>query len=77
MALGNVDGSLESSRYGPVDRKETDEGPEEQSKIYESTDPKDVEPPNRFTVIDLTVENRKCQLNAPFVNSEHLTCRKL
>ena len=67
MALGDIDGGLECRRYGPVDRKETDEGPEEQSNIYESTDPKDVEPTNRFTVIDLTVENRKCQLKAPCV----------
>ena len=67
MALGDIDGGLECRRYGPVDRKETDEGPEEQSNIYESTDPKDVEPTNRFTVIDLTVENRKCQLSAPLV----------
>jgi len=67
MALGNVDGGLESRRYRPVDGKEADEGPEDQSKIYESTDPKDVEPPNRFAVINLTVENRKGQLSAPFV----------
>jgi len=67
VALGDIDGGLEGRRYGPVDRKETDEGPEEQSKIYESTDPKDVEPTNRFTVIDLTVENRKGQLSAPCV----------
>ena len=67
MALGDIDGGLECRRYGPVDRKETDEGPEEQSKVYESTDPKYVEPPNRLTVIDLTVENRKCQLIAPLM----------
>ena len=70
MALGDVDRCFKGRRYGPVDGKETDEGPEEQSKIYESTDPKDVETTNRFTVIDLTVENRKCQLKAPFVNCE-------
>ena len=69
MALGDVDGGLEGRRYGPVDGKETDEGPGEQSKVYESTDPKYVEPPNRFTVIDLSVENRKGQLKAPFVTS--------
>ena len=67
MALCDVDCRLEGRRYCPVDRKKTDEGPEEQSKVNENTDPKDVEPPNRFTVIDLTAENRKCQLRAPFV----------
>jgi hypothetical protein len=65
MALGDVDGGLEGCRYGPVNGKKTDEGPEEQSEIYESTDPKNVEPPNRFTVIDATVENRKGQLGVP------------
>ena len=67
MALCDVDCCLEGRRDCPVDGKETDERPEEQSKVYESTDPKDVEPPNRFTVIDLTAENRKGQLRAPFV----------
>jgi hypothetical protein len=62
MALGDVDGSLEGRRYGPVDGEKTDECPEEQSKVYECTDPKNVEPPNRFMVIDITVENRKGQL---------------
>ncbi len=61
MALGDVDGCLEGRRYRPVDGKETDECPKEQSEVYENTDPKDVEPPNRFTVIDLTAENRKGQ----------------
>jgi hypothetical protein len=65
MALGDVDGGLEGRRYGPVDGKETDEGPEEQSKIYESPDPKNVEPSNRFTVIDVAVENRKSQFGVP------------
>ena len=67
MALCDVDGCLEGRRQCPVDGKETDECPEEQSKVYESTDPKDVEPPNRFTVIEMTTENRKGQLRAPFV----------
>ena len=67
MALGNVDCCLEGRRYCPVDGKETDECPEEQSKVYETSDPKDVEPPNRFTVIDMTAENRKGQLRDPFV----------
>jgi hypothetical protein len=67
MALGDIDGGFECRRYGPIDWKETYESPEEQSEVYESTDPKDVEPPNRFTVIDLTVENRKGQLSAPLV----------
>ena len=68
MALGDIDGGLECRRYGPIDWKETDEGPEEQSEVYKSTDPKDIEPPNRFMVIDLTVENRKGQLSSPLVN---------
>ena len=67
MALGDIDGGLECRRYRPIDGKETDEGPEDQSHIYESTDPKDVESPNRFTVIDLTAEYRKGQLSAPCV----------
>jgi len=67
MALCDVDGSLEGRRYCPVNGKKTDEGPEEQSKVNENTDPKDVEPPNRFTVIDMTAENRKGQLRTPFV----------
>jgi hypothetical protein len=65
MPLGDVDGGLEGRRYGPVDGKETYEGPEKQTKVYENTDPNDVEPPNRLTVIDPTVENRKVQLSAP------------
>ncbi len=67
MALCDVDGSLEGRRYGPVDGKETDKCPEEQSKVYEGTDPKDVKPPNRFAVIEMTAENRRGQLSAPFV----------
>jgi hypothetical protein len=67
VALGDIDGGFECRRDGPVDRKKTDEGPEEQSKVYESTDPKDVEPPNCLTIVDLTVENRKGQLSAPCV----------
>ncbi len=65
MALGDVDCCLEGRRYCPVDGKETDESPEYQSEIYESPDPEDVEPANRFAVIDITVENRKGQLGAP------------
>ena len=67
MALGDVDGGLESCRECPIDGKKADEGPEEQTKVDESTDPKDVEPPNRFTVIEMTAENRRCQIRAPFV----------
>ena len=67
MALGDVDGGLEGRRQCPVDGKETEECPEKQPKVYENTDPKDVEPPNRFAVIDLTAENRNGQLSAPFV----------
>jgi len=66
MALGDVDGCLEGRRYSPVDGEKTDEGPEEQAKVYESTDPKNVEPPNRFTVIDMRAEYGKGQLIAPF-----------
>ena len=61
MALGDVDCCLEGCRYCPVDGKETNEGPEDQSGVYENTDPKDVEPPNRFLVIDFPAENRKGQ----------------
>jgi len=57
MALGDIDGRFESGRNGPVDGKETDEGPEDQSKVNESTDPKDVEPPNRLAIIEMSAEN--------------------
>jgi hypothetical protein len=67
MALGDVDGCLKGRRECPLDGKDTDEGPEEQAKVYENTDPKDVEPPNRFTVIEVTAEKRRGQLKAPFV----------
>ena len=65
MALSNVDGSLESCRNRPVDRKEANEGPEEQAEIDERTDPKDVKPPNCFAVIDTSVEYGKGQLDVP------------
>ena len=65
MALGDVDGRLEGRRYGPVDGKETDEGPEKQAKVYERADPKYVEPPNGFAVIDFRVKNRNSQLGVP------------
>ena len=66
MALGDVDCRLEGRGYGPVNGKKADEGPEDQSKVYKCTDPKDVEPPNGLTVIDITAENRKSQLRTPF-----------
>ena len=65
MSLGDIDGGFKGRSYGPVDGKETDEGPEEQPEIYKRPNPEDVEPPNRFAVIDVTVENRKSQLGAP------------
>ena len=65
MALGDIDGGFKGRRYGPVDRKETDESPEYQSKIDERTNPEDVEPANRFTVVDIAIENRKGQLDVP------------
>ena len=66
MTLGDVDGGFKGRRQGPIDGKETDEGPEEQTEIYESSDPENVEPANRFTVIDIAVENRKSQLGVPY-----------
>ena len=67
MALGDVDRGLEGRGYGPIDGKEADEGPEYQSKVYEGTDPKKVEPSNRFAVIDIWAENRKSQFLTPSV----------
>jgi hypothetical protein len=48
MALGDVDGRLECRRYRPVNGKKTDEGPEEQTGVYENADPKNVQPMNHF-----------------------------
>ena len=67
MALGNIDRGLEGRRYGPVDGKETDEGPEEQPRVYENTDPEDVQAMNHFTVIGMITVSRRGQLRAPFV----------
>ena len=67
MSLGDVDRCLEGRRYSPVDGKETDEGPEEQSSIYENTDPEDVQAMNHFTVVGMIAMNRRGQLSAPFL----------
>jgi len=67
MALGDIHGGLEGRRYSPVDGEKTNEGPEDQSEVYERTNQKNKKKTNNKTDIDMTAEYRKGQLRTPFV----------